>query len=108
MPTNLKPIHVQRCVIKFKIEASFTLNPKSYNFNFVSKNPGDLLLPFIGAFVIEHIFTQLLMDPSMVWHLRQMNKSWYLVADNSLAWKTLEIVRLNVTYHQSITKARNS
>jgi hypothetical protein len=83
----------------------FTLNPKSYNFNFVSKNPCDLLLPFTDAFVIEHIFIQLSMDPSVVWHPRRMNKSWYLVVNNSLAWNTPEIVRFNnASYHQSITK----
>jgi hypothetical protein len=69
VPTNLKPIHVQRCVIEPKVEVPSTLDPKSYNPNFASKNPSGLLPLLTNAFVIEHILTQLLMDPSMVWCL---------------------------------------
>jgi hypothetical protein len=45
------------CVIESKVEMPSTLNPKSYNLNFVSKNPNGLLPLFTNAFVIEHIFT---------------------------------------------------
>jgi hypothetical protein len=55
------------CVIESKVEMSSTLDPKSYNLNFVFKNLNGLLPLLTNAFVIEHIFTWLLMDPSMVW-----------------------------------------
>jgi hypothetical protein len=34
-----------------------------------AKYPKHLLLPLMHAFVIEHMFPKLPMDPSMMWHL---------------------------------------
>lgn len=103
MLTNLKLIHVQRCVIKFKVEALFTLNPKSYNFNIV-------LEPWW--------FISFLSPMSLLLSISSLNcrwthqwcgifVEWINLGDNSLTWKTFEIVIINnVSYHQSITKLR--
>jgi len=41
------------------------------------------------------------MDPSMMWHLHQVNKSWYNVVGNTMAWNT--IVRIDdAFYHETI------
>jgi hypothetical protein len=58
---------------------------------------------FRRQFVIEHILTCLPRDPSMMWHLRQVNKSWYNVVGNTMAWNALEIVRIdNAFNHETI------
>lgn len=53
VPTNLKPIHVQRCVIEPKVEVPSTLDPKSYNPNFASKNPSGLLPLLTNALLLS-------------------------------------------------------
>jgi hypothetical protein len=58
---------------------------------------------FHRQFVIEHILTCFPMDPSMMWHLHQVNKSWYNVVGNNMAWNALEIVRIdNASNHETI------
>jgi len=70
-------------------------NPRNY--------PKHLLLPLIDGFVIEHIFPNLPLDPSMMWHLLQVNYVWHRVVDESLEWHALNIVKYhNVFYHHVI------
>ncbi len=43
------------------------------------------------------------MDPSMMWCFHQVNKSWYNIVGNTMAWNVLEIVRIdNTSYHETI------
>jgi hypothetical protein len=54
-------------------------------------------------FVIEHLSIWLPMDPSMLWHHRQINKAWFKVVGKTLAWKALEVVKFdNISYHHTI------
>ncbi len=64
----------------------------------------DLLVPpLMDNFVVEHIFTQLPMDLSMLWHLHRVNKTWFKVVDKTLAWEALEIVKFNnASYRHTI------
>jgi len=43
------------------------------------------------------------MDPLMMWHLHQVNKSFYNVVNNTIAWNVLQIVKIyNASYHETI------
>jgi len=64
----------------------------------------DLLIPpLMDNFVVEHIFTWLPMDLSMLWHLHRVNKTWFKVVDKTLAWEALKIVKFNkASYRHTI------
>jgi hypothetical protein len=43
------------------------------------------------------------MDPSTMWCFHRVNKSWYNIVGNTMAWSVLEIVRIdNTSYHETI------
>ncbi len=67
------------------------------------ENHGLLVPPLVDDFVVEHIFIQLPMDLSMLWHLHQVNKAWFKVMGKILAWEVLKIVKFNnATYYHTI------
>jgi len=54
-------------------------------------------------FVIEHLSIWLSMDLSMLLCHCQVNKAWFKVVGETLAWKALEIVKFdNTSYHHTI------
>ncbi len=64
---------------------------------------GLLVPPLVDDFVVEHIFTQLPMDLSMLWHLHRVNKVWFKVVGKTLAWEVLKIVKFNnASYYHTI------
>jgi hypothetical protein len=58
-----------------------------------------LFSPLTDAIVIEHILTHLPMNPSMIWHLCQVNQGWYKVVGGIVEWQALEIVKYHNTFH---------
>jgi hypothetical protein len=67
------------------------------------ENHGLLIPHFVDDFVVEHIFNQLHMDLSMLWHLHQVNKAWFKVVGKTLTWEVLKIVKFNnVFYYHTI------
>jgi hypothetical protein len=57
----------------------------------------------MNDFVIEHLFIWLPMDLSMLWCHHRINKAWFKVVGETLAWKALEIVKFdNTSYHHII------
>jgi hypothetical protein len=58
-------------------------------------------------FVIEHLSIWLPMDLSMLWRHCRVNKAWFKVVGETLAWKALEIVKFdNISYHHTIVIQR--
>jgi hypothetical protein len=48
----------------------------------------------------------LAMNPSMMWHLHQVNKTWHNVFYNTLTWNAFKIVKVdNPSYHWTIQVA---
>jgi hypothetical protein len=53
--------------------------------------------------MIEHILPNLPLDPSMMWHLFQVNHVWHKVVGESFKWHALNIVKYhNVLYRHTI------
>jgi len=48
---------------------------------------------FVDAIVIEQILPLLHVNLSTLWHLCQVNKTWYKVVGGSMAWNALEIMK---------------
>jgi hypothetical protein len=61
---------------KFQHKFEKLSTPKTIDQIIACENNNHLLLLFMDAFVIEHILICLPMDPSMTWHLHQINKTW--------------------------------
>jgi hypothetical protein len=80
-----------------------TPKPIDHNFKFLCDCHHYLLPPFMKAFIIEHIFTHLLIDLSMMWCFHQINQTWYKVVGDTMSWITFEIVKSNMSCHKTIS-----
>jgi hypothetical protein len=79
--------------------------PQTINVN-VCENISQPFLPLMDVFFIEHILICLVVDPSMMWHLHQVNKTWHNMFYNTLTWNALKIVKVdNPSYHWTIQVA---
>jgi hypothetical protein len=86
-----------------KLDLEGPSSPKPKDESLHVRNPCHLLFLLINTFVIEHILICLPMDPSMMWHFHQVNKSWYNIVGNTMAWNVLGIVKIdNTSYHETI------
>jgi hypothetical protein len=85
-----------------KAEFPKLLTPKPIDQKFEYKNPNHLFFVLINVFVIQQILTCLLMYPMMMWQLSKTYKFWYKVVGEIVAYNVFEIMKINMSYHQTI------